>query len=442
MTDPSPDLKKARRRELPRSDSLENRLPPHSPEAEQGVLGCLLLAPKESVALCMEKFPEVEGMFYDLRNQTIYEAILGLDQAMIPVDNVSLHQRLKDNGTLEAVGGIPYLVQLLDIPSAANLAYYLELLEEKLTLRKLLALCSNLTSQVYERGRDVAQFLDESERAMLAIRPMRRQTHGIKSLVQEAINAMEYRCQHPDQISGFSTSIPDLDKLTDGCHQGEMIVVAGMTSTGKTALAVNIATHNAMKEIPVAIFTAEMLPVKIAIRMICAEAEANFKRLQENNIPGLILASSRIANAPIHVEAANNMSIRQMTAIARRLKQKHDIKMIVVDYLQLLTAHGDNREQQISAISKGIRSLALELNCAVLALSQLTDEGKLRESRSIGHDADSVWKLTNDGEWQPQIQPIKLTVEKCRDGETGEVPMTFFKHHTKFKAATKFPYDI
>ncbi len=421
---------------------LVDRLPPHSPEAEEGALGCLLLAPKESVALCMEKFPDVEGMFYDLRNQTIYEAILGLDKAMIPVDNVSLHQRLKDNATLDAVGGIQRIMQLSDIPSAANLGYYLELLEEKLTLRKLLALCTSMTAQVYERGRDVAQFLDESERAMLAIRPTRRHSNGIKSLVQEAITAMEYRCQNPDTISGFATGIPDLDRLTDGCHRGEMIVVAGMTSTGKTALSVNIATHNALQGIPVAIFTAEMLPVKIAIRMICAEAEANFKRLEEGKITGLVKASGRIANAPIHIEAANGMTIGQLTAIARRLKQKHDIQIVVVDYLQLLTGSGDNREQQISSISKGIRSLALELNCAVLALSQLTDEGKLRESRSIGHDADSVWKLANDGEWQPQIQPIKLTVEKCRDGETGEVGMTFFKHHTKFKAATKFPYDI
>jgi len=221
-----------------------------------------------------------------------------------------------------------------------------------------------------------------------------------------------------------------------------MIVVAGMTSTGKTALSVNIATHNALQGIPVAIFTAEMLPVKIAIRMICAEAQANFKRLEEKNVPGLVLASGRISNSPIHIEAANSMSIGQMVAIARRLKQKHDIQMIVIDYLQLLTGSGDNREQQISSISKGIRSVALELNCAVLALSQLTDEGRLRESRSIGHDADSVWKLANAGDWEPKIQPITLTVEKCRDGETGEVGMTFFKEHTKFKPATKFPHDL
>ncbi len=386
----------------------------------------------------MEKFSGGEGMFYDLRNQIIYDSILELSSKLIPVDVISMRQKLTASGHFEAVGGLEYLNQLTDIPSASNLGYYLSILEEKLTLRKMLALCANLTGKIYENGGEVNQLLDEAERDMLAIRPSQRKANGIKALVQEAINQMEYRCQHPDEISGFSTGLSDLDKLSDGCHKGEVIVVAGMTSTGKTALSVNIATHNALNGIPVAIFTAEMLPVKIAIRMLCAEAQANFKRLEERNIPGLLLASGRISNAPIYVEPASSMTIGQLGAIARRLKQKHDIQMIVIDYLQLLSGTGDNREQQISSISKGIRAIALELNCAVLALSQLTDEGKLRESRSIGHDADSVWKLSNDGEWQPKIQPIKLTIEKCRDGETGEVPMVFFKEHTKFKPADKF----
>ena len=147
--------------------------------------------------------------------------------------------------------------------------------------------------------------------------------------------------------------------------------------------------------------------------------------------------AGKLSNAPIHIENASGMTIGQLTASARRMSQKHGIKIFVVDYIGLILGKGDNREQQIASISKGIKSMAMELNCAVLALSQLNDDGKLRESRAPGQDADSVWKLLNDGEWQKTIQPIKLNVEKCRDGETGVIDLIFKKEHTRFENASK-----
>jgi replicative DNA helicase len=216
-----------------------------------------------------------------------------------------------------------------------------------------------------------------------------------------------------------------------------MVVVAGFPSTGKTALSVNIAVHNAIKKVPAAIFSAEMLPVQLVVRSLCSEARANFKRLLERDQSNMVTASAKIANSPLYIEQANGLSIGQVTAIARRLKQKHNIQMIVVDYIQLLSGTGDNREQVISSISKGIKSMAMELDLPVLALSQLTDDGKLRESRAIGQDADSIWKLENEGDWQPVIQPIKLNIEKCRDGATGKVSLTFMKEFTRFESAAR-----
>ena len=151
----------------------------------------------------------------------------------------------------------------------------------------------------------------------------------------------------------------------------------------------------------------------------------------------MTVAAGKISHAPIYIENANGMTIGQVQAMARRLHQKHGIKIILIDYIQLLIGTGDNREQQISSISKGLKAIAIELKCCVLALSQLTDDGKLRESRAIGHDADSVWKLENNGEWQPHTQPIKLVVEKCRDGETGKVELIFQKQFTRFENVAK-----
>jgi len=419
---------------------LSDRLPPHSTEAERGVIGCILQSPKESIGLCVESLPNPDGVFYDQRHQLIYDMAIKMSGDLIPVDLISLQDKMKVAGTLEQIGGLTVLMELQDeVPSAHNLPYYLDILREKFTLRKLLATCTEISSRVYQCNDTVDVFMDGVEKDILAIRPNKSKATGIKSLVQEAITLMEYRCQHQDEISGFTTGLIDLDKLSDGVHKGEVVVVAGQTSTGKTALSVNIATTNALKGIPAAIFSAEMLPVKIAVRMICSEARANFKRLNESNVAPLTDAAGKVSKAPIYIESASGMTIGQVQAVARRLKQKHDIQIFVIDYLQLLSGAGDNREQQISSISKGVRAIALELNCAVIALSQLTDDGRLRESRSIGHDADSVWKLENDGEWQPKIQPIKLNIEKCRDGETGKVDLTFHKEITRFKNVSLLP---
>lgn len=433
MTD-EPDFKLAKRRKAEFNPPLRQQ--PHSLESEQYVLGCVLLSPVEALALIAEKLT-LES-FHDLRNQVIYKAFTDLADASKPINTISLYQKLKDDGTIDQVGGLPYINEFQDVAvSVAGITQFIEIVEEKWILRKLLTTCAELTESVYSHSGDVNALLDTSERKMLAIRPAGRQGMDIKGLVNGAINELEHRAMNPDVIFGLETGLIDLDKLSDGVHDGELIVVAGYPSTGKTALAVNVATHNALKGIPIAIFSAEMLPVKIAIRQLCGTAKVNAKRICEGDIPRMVVAAGRISKAPIHIEPANGMTIGQITAMARRLKQKNGTKLIVVDYIQILQGTGETKEQRIASISSGLKSIAMELGCPVIALSQLTDDGKLRDSRAIGMDADSIWKLENEGEWQPKIQPINLNVEKCRDGETGQVQLVFMKEYTRFESVSR-----
>ena len=237
----------------------------------------------------------------------------------------------------------------------------------------------------------------------------------------------------------------DLDRLTDGLHGGEMVVIAAYPSTGKTTLAINMVFHNALKGIPSAVFTAEMRPVQLVVKAICSEAKINLYdvrdgKLSESDFGKMTGASARIAASKIHIESIAGQTIGQLIALARRVKQKHDIKLAVVDYLQLLSCPGtDNREQEVSQISKGIKQIAMELDIPVIVLSQLNDDGKLRESRAIGQDADGIWKLSIVGERQSEAQPIKLVVEKNREGATESVDLMFLKTIQRFESVSKIP---
>ena len=177
--------------------------------------------------------------------------------------------------------------------------------------------------------------------------------------------------------------------------------------------------------------------VQLTVRSICAESHVNFRRITEPDCVKIALSLGKLAKAPVYIESVSGCTIGQIQAITRRMSQRYGVKLIVVDYIQLIAGTGDNREQQIASVGRGLKSIATELSIPVLALSQLNDDGRLRESRSIGMDADSVWILANDGEWQPQIQPVTLTVTKCRDGETGKVLLTFLKSYTRFESSSK-----
>lgn len=432
------DLRKTRRPRAANAPTLD-RLPPHSIEAEQMLLGCQMLDPNVLIPQFIEGFKDGEAAYYDLRHQIIQRAMLDMFEQRKPIEMAALMEHLRQKQLLDQVGGVTYLSEVQDMPpSAANYSYYANLIREKHTLRRLIQTCSGVVGKVFDYEGDVEKLLSEVETEVLKIRTMPSGgTPKLNVILQEAVTYIEQRADDHEKIFGFSTGLKDLDIMTDGIHPGELIVIGAPTSCGKTALALQIILNNALQGTPSAFLSAEMQPVRLAVRALANEARVNVRRYTERDFAPTMDALARINKSPLYIDTVNGYSISQVRAKARRLKQQHGIKLIGVENIQLFTGKGDNREQEIADISRGLKAMALELDIGVLALSQLNDEGRLRESRAIGHDADSVWLIYNDGEWQPKIQPVKLKVEKCRDGETGDVYLNFIKENTRFELAAK-----
>ena len=279
--------------------------------------------------------------------------------------------------------------------------------------------------------------LDIAETEILKIRSKIKDEVTIKELLNDATGIIEKKASNKDCIAGLSTGLIDLDRLSDGLHPSEFVVIAAMPSCGKTALAVNIAVKNALEHVPCGILSAEMKPVRLVVRSICSESRVNYKYVTAHDAPKMKMAVSRLSRSPLFIESASGMTIGQVQASARRMKQKNDIRILVVDYIQLIAGSGDNREQQVASVGRGLKAIADQLDICVIGLSQLNDDGKLRESRAIGQDADSVWMLSNQGEWKSDIQPVKLAVDKSRDGETGMVDLIFQKTFTRFESVSK-----
>jgi len=467
----APDLKRTpRRKPAPPAAAKVDRLPPHSPEAEQGVLGCALLLPKECMGECIEKFKGGEEVFYDLRHQTIFNALSEMYDAKEPIDVITVQQRLKDKQLLEQVGGIAYLSALPDtVPSAANLSYYLDIVREKFLLRKMIRICTEVVGRVYDHEGDVDELMDEVERDILRLGESRvqSQTNTIKELVHRAINTIEKFHQGQGQLSGVGTGFGDLDRMTNGLHGGEMIVIAARPSMGKTSLAMNIAESVAIEQrLPVGVFSLEMTSESLVLRMLCSRSRVNLRNvregfLAERDFPKLTGAAGKLANSPLFIDDSSALSILQLRAKARRMSQQYGIKLFVVDYLQLLHStarRAENRQQEIADISSGIKSLAKELNVPVIVLSQLNREierekgrpprlSDLRESGAIEQDADVVGLLykpksgseddEGGGGAEEDALPVNLLIAKQRNGPTGDVELTFLKSYTRFESKAK-----
>jgi replicative DNA helicase len=470
----SPDLKKSRRQKIPLADPARvDRLPPHSLEAEQGVLGCALLSPGECLGICIEKFRSGSEVFYDLRHRHIYELLVEMFDQKEAVDLLTVQQRLKDRNQFEAVGGLPYLSSLPDaVPSAANLSYYVDIVREKHLLRRMIQICTSVVGRVYEHEGEVDALLDEVERDVLRISEERVEatTTTIKDLVKKAINKIEEFHQRQGMLTGLSTGFPDLDKMTSGLHPGEMIVIAARPSMGKTSLAMNIAEHVALEEkLPVGVFSLEMTAESLVLRMLCSRSRVNLRNIRdgflaERDFPKLTGSAGKLAGSPLFIDDSPALSILQLRAKARRMVQQHGIKLFVVDYLQLLHStarRAENRQQEIADISNGIKALAKELQVPVIVLSQLNRElekdknrkprlSDLRESGAIEQDADLVALLykpnSADDEEASVVQeqeavPVNLLIAKQRNGPTGDVELTFLRAYTRFESAAKVSAD-
>ncbi len=415
------------------------RLPPHSPEAEQGVLGCIMLSPNDCLGESIEKLKAGAEVFYDLRHQTIFSALLEMYDSREAIDVITLQQRLKNKQLLDEVGGLAYLASLPDmVPSAANLAYYLDIVQEKFLLRKMIRTCTEVVTRVYDYEGEVDALMDEVERDILRISESRVQSH--------------------------TATIKEL-KMTTGLHGGEMIVIAARPSVGKTSLAMNIAEHVSIDQrLPVGVFSLEMTSESLVLRMLCSRSRVNLRNvrdgfLAERDFPKLTGAAGKLANAPLFIDDSSSLSILQLRAKARRMYQQYGVKLFIVDYLQLLHStarRAENRQQEIADISSGIKALAKELSVPVVVLSQLNRElereknrkprlSDLRESGAIEQDADVVgllYKPSSDddesgGDAQEDAVPVNLLIAKQRNGPTGDVNLTFLKSYTRFESAAR-----
>lgn len=407
-----------------------SRLPPFDEAAEKAVIGCCVTTPAESIpetALVVTS----QDYFYNGQCRGLWAVLASFEPHKVNV--ITLADKMAVTQRKEVV--MSFLSECQDAAfSSANLPVWLEMIQEKYLLRKVIATATQAIQEAYIT-KDGMDLLDKFERNALMIRPAKRIQTDIKSLVSEALEKIEYRTNHWNSITGLSTGLHDLDRKSDGLHKGEMIVLAALPSCGKSALAVNIAVHNALKGIPVGILSAEMRPIQLVIRSLCAEARVNFKRVTSDDCHKLIFEAGRLAAAPIYIQQASGWSIAQAMACARHWKHAYGIELAVADYIQKFTGKGDNREREIASIGSGFKDIAMELEIPVMALSQVNDDGKLRESRALSQDSDSVWILKNKGEWKPDIQPVQLAIEKCRDGETGTMDLIFQKEITRFESA-------
>ncbi len=453
------DLHGGRRRE--RLQAVE-RLPAHSLEAEQGALGCVFLQPNECLSLCQERFRAGAEVFYDLRHRTIYEVLTDMFDRREAIDIISVQNRLGEKGKLAEVGGIAYLASLPDVvPSAANVTFYLNIILEKFLLRRVLAHCLEFSDRVYENGGEVAQLIEEFEGSALAVAQtvMEEANTSVKAKVQQRLAFYEECQQRGGGLIGLSSGYPDLDHMTDGFKPGEMIVIAARPSVGKTSLAMNIAEHVALAGVPVGVFSLEMSADALVGRMIASRARVNERQItkgmlndQENR--RVFTSGVQIAKAPLQIDDTGGLTITQMRAKGRRMRQQHGVGLFVVDYLQLLRTakRRDNRQEEIADISNGVKSMAKELGVPIIVLAQLNrDVAKeknrkprmedLRESGQIEQDADLIGLLYPVDPEQAQtgngVIPVNLLIAKQRNGPTGDVSFTFFKDCTRFESVSK-----
>jgi len=439
-------------------DLLEERVPPHNVEAEMALLGAMLLS-EEARLLALEKVhPEY---FYKKTNSIIFEAIRKLFEANQPCDLVTLTDYLNRQGSLKDLGGPAYLAGLIDlVPTPSNVGEYIKIVIDHFIRRSLIEKCSQIVSKSYQMAEDVEDLLDESEQSIFQISEgLKRGTAvSIKELVHQSFETLTRLYQRREHLTGLPSGFEKLDEVTSGFQNADFIVLASRPSMGKTSLACSIARFLVVeKKIPVLIFSLEMSCEQLVQRLICSEARVNLKNLRsgflrESEWTQLTMAAGKLSEAPLFIDDTAGLSALEIRARARRLVAREGIKMIFIDYLQLIRSRGraENRQQEISEISASLKNLAKELNIPVMALSQLSREvekredhqprlSDLRESGSIEQDADVVLLLMREELYNPDVPELEgiasLSVAKQRNGPTTTNPitLTFIKEYTRFE---------
>lgn len=446
----------------PSPPATSERRPPFSIEAEMSVLGGMLID-QNAIVRAIEIVEE--SMFYREAHRRLFRAMVRLWETGGVIEPVSLADHLRNVGDFDAIGGAPYLAQLWDyVPTAANLEYHAKIVREKALLRRLIDTATSIIQDTYTSQGDVDGLLDEAEQRIFEI----AQTHErrgfvwIKELLWPAMEQIEILSQSASAITGVPTGFSDLDHLTAGFQRGDLIIVAARPSMGKTALTLNIAQHAAIgAQKAVAFFSLEMSKEALVQRMLTSEARVDASRvrtgrLRDDDYPRLAQAAGLLNTAPVYIDDTAGMSILEMRAKARRLKaDRPDLALVIVDYLQLMTTGSrmENRQQEVSEISRGLKALAKELDVPVVALSQLSRAvesrpdkrpmmSDLRESGAIEQDADLIMFLFRPEYYFGPVDKdgnnlegrAEVIIGKQRNGATGTVSLMFHKEFTRFES--------
>lgn len=438
------------------------KLPPHNLEAEQSVLGAMLID--------SEATPIVTGIlqvnhFYRENHRHIYEAMLRLYAKGEPIDLITLSDALAQRGLLEQVGNVQYLTLLANlVPSSAVVGHYAQIVQSKAILRDLISASQQISASCYQQE-EVATVLEEAERLIFRLSQSRvhRDFQGMPEIIAEVYERIAQMVQNKGSVSGIATGFRDLDELTSGLQPSDLIIVAARPSVGKTAFSLNIAQHVAIRQRqPVAFFSLEMAADQLAMRMLCTEARVDGQKvrsgwLDANDWAKISEASDTLAEAPIFIDDTPAITAMEMRSKARRLKLEHDIGLIIVDYLQLMRGGGrvESRQQEVAEITRSLKALARELQVPLIALAQLSRkaeerEGKrpglsdLRESGEIEQAADLVAFLYREDYYDQETANrniVEVIIGKHRNGPVGTVKLTNLRHIGLFSDQAPEPID-
>jgi replicative DNA helicase len=440
------------------SDVAMRKLPPQSIEAEMSILGGILLE-NEAINRVLDIL--VPEDFYRESHRKIMRAMIELNDHREPCDLITLTMMLKKRGELDEVGGGAYLATLVDfVPTAANIAYYSRMVKEKAITRNLITAATEIVTDGYDEQTEIEELLDKAQKSIFEISENRIKTpyFPVNAILKDAIKYIGDLYEKKEQVTGVPTGFIDLDQKTAGFQRGDLIIIAGRPSMGKTAFALNIAQYasiHAAPPHPVVVFSLEMSKEQLVTRLLCSEARVDAGRLrtghlQDGDWDKIMRGADKLFESKIFIDDTPAISVMEMRAKARRLKMEHGIGMVVVDYLQLMRGTGtpESRQQEISEISRSLKALAKELSVPVVALSQLnrglesrTDKrpimSDLRESGAIEQDADVIMFVYRDEVYNKDNPDVKgraeIIIGKQRNGPIGTVELTFLGEYTRFE---------
>lgn len=440
------------------SETIE-KIPPQSLEAEMAVLGSMLMG-EEAIAKAIELIDE--DCFYKDANKKIYSAIIRLYNKNHAVDLVTLIEELKSKGHLEEVGGASYVTSIVNsVATSANIIHYAKIIKQKAVLRNMIANATQIVAECYDPETDVDELVDKAERLIFEISSKKIESNvvSIKDVIKDSIERIDYLYQRKKHVTGIPTGFLDFDTMTSGLQDSDFIVIAGRPSMGKSAFVTCIADYvGTVEKLPIAFFSLEMSRDQLVQRMLCAHARVDAHKvrtgfLSQADWPKLTYAAGRLSEAPIFIDDTPALSILELRAKARRLKSQSGIRLIIVDYLQLIKgpSKAENRQQEISEISRALKALARELNVPLIAISQLSRAveqrsdhrpqlSDLRESGAIEQDADLVALLLREeyyNETEENKGIAEVNIAKQRNGPVGTIKLAFISEYTRFESLSK-----